>query len=186
MVADHEVDGVLRFSREHVKVDPAGGLLQLECQPLAFALDAVTPDAVLVGLAAEQRDGISQTGTSKADVGQPGLVLNLDFKDHVRARADLGGTELNPGRQATQLESERFEHGGEKSVLFEAISAPPRRDELRLDIGEVERDAATEEDVEILERDCGSVGEMQSFECFKSWIESSFVADAREIGGEVE
>ena len=63
------------------------------------------------------------------------------------ARADFRGTEPNAGRQAKQLETERFEHGGEERVLLEAISAAPRCHQLGLQVGEVQRDSATEQDV---------------------------------------
>src|SRR5690625_6660850 len=91
-----------------------------------------------------------------------------------------------PSHLPVDVEPEVLEHGAEQHAVFVAVTASFSADELGLHGLEVDVDAATKDDVEVLEWDRCDVGTLECrqrrFGCFAR----SGVADPREIGVEVE
>ncbi len=186
VIGEVVVDRVLVLPGEGIEIDPGVGILRLKDEYVVFAAHAVRPDALLHGLFRTHVDRIKQPPGAEANVGEPASVFGFDFEEHVGARPYFGRTETDSRRQATQGESERLEHGGEKRVMLKAIAAASRGHELRLQIAQVERDAATEHDIQVFERNGRDVREVQRLERLGCRVEDSVVADAREIRYEVE
>src|SRR5699024_4752367 len=74
----------------------------------------------------------------------------------------------------------------EQQVVFEAVAAAPVANQLFLEIIEVEGDAATENDIEILERDRQRVCSVERDEGVDGWVERASEADAGEVGVDIE
>ena len=95
-------------------------------------------------------------------------------------------SEPDAGREWSHGKAQALEDPEEETVLFKAISAPPVGDELLFNSLGFEADAALEQDVEILERDGGDVGELQVTEDREGRLAGSGVSDAGEVCGEVD
>jgi hypothetical protein len=67
----------------------------------------------------------------------------------------------HPGQQSVHGVAEPFQRRAEQQTVLVAIAPAPTIDELRLDAVELDRYAAAEHDVDVLERDCGNVGAVQ-------------------------
>ncbi len=83
------------------------------------------------------------------------------------------------------LKTERFEHDGEQGGVLEAIAAAAGTDDLVLKTVEVETHGATEQYVQVLERDMRGVGVNQFGQCLQRRIAAARPVNALEIGFEV-
>ena len=90
------------------------------------------------------------------------MSVEPDGEEHVGARRlGLGRHEQHARRVRYGLDAERAQRRLEERPVLEAIAAAPGGDELGEDAVEIDAHAASEEHVEVLERDGGHVGEHQ-------------------------
>ena len=118
------------------------------------------PQGVSWTVSRSRRSGVGHQMSAEAGVGQAGAVGEIHPEDHVGPRAvrPIGGRHpADPRREPGDAEAERVECGGEEVVLFEAVSAARAVDDLGFEIGEVERDGAAEQRVEVFEWDGGDM-----------------------------
>ncbi len=94
--------------------------------------------------------------------------------------------EADPGRKGRHPEADALECGGEKRVLLEAVPAPTPLDQLGLEAIQVDPDRAAQEDIEVLERDRRGVCLMDSIEDLGRRGKRAGIADAGEVGSEIE
>ena len=103
----------------------------------------------------------------------------------VRARSAVG-PQPHAGGELGHRKTERPQHRGKEQVLLEAVAAAPPGDELRLQAGEIERDRAAQQDVEILERDVRDVRLVQRVEDVLVRRAPAGVVDPAQVGGQIE
>jgi hypothetical protein len=122
-----------------------------------------------------------------AHVDEPGAIRQLDPQETVRAGRDRLAGEAYAHAPCERLHSvaERREDVHEKGVLLEAIPAAPQHDELPLDRLRVEQDGATQQDVEVLERNAAGVRADQRVQRHEVGCRRATVADAVEVSVEV-
>ncbi len=92
---------------------------------------------------------------------------------------------MRPG-DGGDVEAEGAERGAEEEILFVAVAAAAVADEFAFDAGKIDRDAAAEEDVEILERNRGHLAELERAEGGERGVARAGVGEAGEVGVEVD
>ena len=89
-------------------------------------------------------------------------ILELHREDHVGARPEPGGSRANARLHWHRREPELPQNCKEQRVLLEAVTAAPARDQLVGDLIELDTDAAPEQNVEVLERNGGTVSDVEA------------------------
>jgi hypothetical protein len=77
--------------------------------------------------------------------------------------------------------TERLEHVHEQGVLLEAVAAAPQRDQFVFHDGGVEHDRATEQHIEVFERDVAHVREDERVQVGETGRVRPAVLDAFEV-----
>src|SRR5262249_24611719 len=89
-------------------------------------------------------------------------------------------------RQPRHREAQRLQGRRQQGVLLEAVAAAPAAHQLRLQALQVEQDRPAQEDAQVLEGDVRGVGEVERVQHRKGRRAVARVADARQVGVEVE
>jgi hypothetical protein len=92
----------------------------------------------------------------------------------------------DPGQQSVHGVAEALQRRGEQQTVLVAIAPAPTIDELRLDALEVDRYAAAQHDVDVLERDRGDVGAVQRGQRLAGRRRVPVEADASQIRLQVQ
>jgi hypothetical protein len=179
---------VLRLEVEAVERAPDAAGEGLHAQ---VGVGADEPERLVRGLLflaglEQQRRGQGQD--AEADIGEPLPSLGLDAQQHVGERRErvVGMVPKHAGGKRRDLEAERFQRVHEEEVVLEAVAAAPAADELLLQGGDIERDRPAEEGIEILEGDRLRVQAVQVGEHGRRGGARPVMADARQIGVEIE
>ena len=136
--------------------------------------------------AGSQGQRLQQTETAETEVRQPALAVDLNVERDVRAGNDALSAEPDSCLQKIDRKSEPFQHGCEKQVLFETVTATAITDDFGLQTVEVEADRPFEDDVEILERDMRGVCQVQAAERVEIGVPAAVVRNPIQVGVEIE
>ena len=106
----------------------------------------------------------------------------------MRPRAHLAGGALpnDPRRQCSDVEPEHAQHVLEQQVLLEAVAAAAVLHELALERVEIEQHGSARERIEVLEWNGLRVALLQAAQSLEGRGTRPRVADAFEVGTEVE
>src|SRR5262249_42362529 len=137
-------------------------------------------------LAGREAQGGGEAVAAEPDVGDESALGEIDSEQHVRAWHDLGRQVANASRERRHPKAEAPQHGGEKSVLLEAVTAGAPAGELCFEALHVRGDRTAELNVEVLERDSRGVLVMERPKRIEPSVDRSAVADAREVRADVE
>ena len=129
-----------------------------------------------------------QRQPAEADIGDVSSSIELDAEQHVAARGNsvVGLAPQHPRGKAAGLEAKRLQRMQENQIVLVAITAAAAREDLVLQRGEIELYRSAQERVEIFERDRLRVLPMQCRQRLQRRICPATVADAGEIGVDVE
>jgi hypothetical protein len=130
----------------------------------------------------------SQRHAAEADVGDPDLVLEIDLQQHVSARPDRIFRLIHQHAcgKARDAEADALERMLEQEIVLVAIAATSLRHQLLLQRADIERHGPVQQRIQVLERDFLRVQAMDLAQRVQLRRRRSAVADAFEIGVEIE
>jgi len=134
----------------------------------------------------QERRGLGEP--AETDIGDPDAAVELDPQKHVPAWRDriVWLAPQHAGTEAGNGEPDGAERLHDQQVLLEAVAAAPALDDFAVQGFDVELDRTSEERVEVLEGDGRRMQAMQRTQHLECRRDRSAIADAVEIGGEIE
>src|SRR5690606_30029978 len=157
-------------------------------QPPAAVVTPLHPEgpvALVVDPAFGQRHRRQQARTEPG-VGQPRGVAEPHPHDQVGAGSGVGRRVTGAGQQRLHGEPKPVEDRAEQQPVLVAVATPAGVHQLGLDVGQRHADPAAQLEVEVLERNRGHVGTVESGEALRPDGRSTAVSDAGEVGVDVE
>src|SRR5581483_6827646 len=125
---------------------------------------------------------------AEGDIDQIGPLVEIDTLQHVRSwrQRKFRPLEQHTGGERGVAEAHRPEHVEEQPVALEAIAAAARSDEFALERFRIETDRTPQHHVQVLERNRAQMLLLQRRQHVDGRLARSLIADAPEIGVEID
>ncbi len=135
---------------------------------------------------AVQRQRLDE-GIAEADIGDPRLALKLyEQNQMIKFRAKLSVLVRHPAREQGHVISQLAQQGGEQAVELVTEPAAALAHDLVEESSFVQNDGPPEMDVQVFEWDRQHVAAVQPAQNIERRLARPIVADAFEIGGNVQ